>query len=92
MSGYLPPGCTQRECDEAQPGYWDEPDMDEPTELDLAYEDLAKAQALNADLLKALKDLLPLVENHQWGSRWPGRPHAQCDAAHVAIAKAEGQS
>lgn len=25
MSGNLPPGCTQRECDEAQPGYWDEP-------------------------------------------------------------------
>lgn len=25
MSGYLPPGCTQRECDEAQGGYWDEP-------------------------------------------------------------------
>ncbi len=25
MAGYLPPGCTQRECDEAQPGYWDEP-------------------------------------------------------------------
>ena len=25
MSGYLPPGCTQQECDEAQPGYWDEP-------------------------------------------------------------------
>lgn len=24
MSGYLPDGCTQRECDEAQPGYWDE--------------------------------------------------------------------
>lgn len=23
--GYLPPGCTQRECDEAQPGYWDPP-------------------------------------------------------------------
>jgi len=21
--GYLPPGCTQRECDMAQPGYWD---------------------------------------------------------------------
>jgi DnaJ-class molecular chaperone len=25
MSGYLPPGCTQQECDEAQPGYWDPP-------------------------------------------------------------------
>lgn len=25
MAGYLPPGCTQRECDEAQPGYWDPP-------------------------------------------------------------------
>jgi hypothetical protein len=25
MAGYLPDGCTQRECDEAQPGYWDEP-------------------------------------------------------------------
>jgi hypothetical protein len=23
--GYLPPGCTQQECDEAQPGYWDPP-------------------------------------------------------------------
>jgi hypothetical protein len=22
--GYLPPGCTQQQCDEAQPGYWDE--------------------------------------------------------------------
>ncbi len=25
MAGYLPDGCTQRECDEAQPGYWDVP-------------------------------------------------------------------
>jgi hypothetical protein len=25
MAGYLPPGCTQRKCDEAQPGYWDPP-------------------------------------------------------------------
>jgi DnaJ-class molecular chaperone len=23
--GYLPPGCTQLECDMAQPGYWDPP-------------------------------------------------------------------
>lgn len=30
MSGHLPPGCTQRECDEAQPGYYDEP-MDDDT-------------------------------------------------------------
>jgi len=29
---YLPPGCTQRECDEAQPGYWDEPEPDEAPE------------------------------------------------------------
>ena len=37
MSGYLPPGCTQRECDEAQPGYWDEPEdefEDEPDECE----------------------------------------------------------
>ncbi len=27
--GFLPPGCTQRECDVAQPGYWDE----EPEEV-----------------------------------------------------------
>lgn len=27
--GYLPPGCTQDECDRAQPGYWDEPEDDE---------------------------------------------------------------
>lgn len=25
MAGYLPPGCTQTECDQAQPGYWDPP-------------------------------------------------------------------
>lgn len=25
MAGNLPPGCTQQMCDEAQPGYWDEP-------------------------------------------------------------------
>ena len=25
--GYLPPGCTQKECDQAQPGYWDEPEL-----------------------------------------------------------------
>jgi len=31
MSGRLPPGCTQRMCDEAQPGYWDE----HPTEAEL---------------------------------------------------------
>lgn len=24
MAGYLPPGCTQTECDQAQPGYWDD--------------------------------------------------------------------
>lgn len=29
MAGNLPPGCTQRECDMAQPGYWDEPPEDE---------------------------------------------------------------
>ena len=29
MSGYLPPGCTQTECDQAQPGYWDD-DRDPP--------------------------------------------------------------
>lgn len=25
MSAYLPPWCTQRDCDMAQPGYWDAP-------------------------------------------------------------------
>jgi hypothetical protein len=30
MAGHLPPGCTQRECDMAQPGYWDEPHDEEP--------------------------------------------------------------
>lgn len=24
MAGNLPPGCTQTECDMAQPGYWDD--------------------------------------------------------------------
>ena len=28
MAGYLPDGCTQRECDEAQPGYWDPPQQE----------------------------------------------------------------
>lgn len=28
MAGYLPPGCTQRECDMAQPGYWDAPQQE----------------------------------------------------------------
>lgn len=28
MAGNLPPGCTQRECDEAQPGYWDSPEQE----------------------------------------------------------------
>ena len=32
MSGYLPPGCTQLECDMAQPGYWDEPEEEEAPE------------------------------------------------------------
>ena len=27
--GYLPPGCTQRMCDEAQPGYWDVPEYEQ---------------------------------------------------------------
>ena len=37
--GYLPPGCTQLECDMAQPGYWDEPkenEMPEPTQAQYA--------------------------------------------------------
>lgn len=29
MAGYLPPGCTQRECDMAQPGYWDDDSCDD---------------------------------------------------------------
>jgi len=27
--GYLPPGCTQQMCDEAAPGYWDEPEEED---------------------------------------------------------------
>lgn len=33
MSGHLPDGCTQRECDEACPGYWDDDEIDEAPEL-----------------------------------------------------------
>ncbi len=33
--GLLPPGCTQRECDMAQPGYWD--DEPEPREEEWGY-------------------------------------------------------
>lgn len=28
MGWNLPPGCTDRDIDEASPGYWDEPDTD----------------------------------------------------------------
>lgn len=35
MAGNLPPGCTQDECDRAQPGYWDdEPDYEPEPDYD----------------------------------------------------------
>ena len=34
MGGYLPPGCTQDECDQAQPGYWDDPEDGEDEEME----------------------------------------------------------
>ena len=52
MAGYLPPGCTQRECDEAQPGYWDEPNEPDPIE--------AENYALKKEI-ERLKLLLKLI-------------------------------
>lgn len=43
------------------------------------------------ELLAATRSLLAIVDRQPWGSRWPGRPHAQADAAQAAIAKAEGR-
>ena len=41
------------------------------------------------DLLAALKALAEIVDAAQWGKPWPGRPHAEMDAARSAIARAE---
>ena len=43
--GYLPPGCTQQMCDEAAPGYWDEPEADEPPERYDGDDDFRKSYA-----------------------------------------------
>lgn len=47
------------------------------------------AQQHGPELLAALKGLLEIVDQMKWGQPWPGRPHAQADAAVVAISKAE---
>jgi hypothetical protein len=50
--------------------------------------EIKRLRAINAELVAALKGLLRVVR----GSRWPGRPHAEADAALDAIAKAEAVS
>lgn len=41
-TGAYPPGCTQTECDQAQPGYWDEP-LSETDELESHIDALMQA-------------------------------------------------
>jgi hypothetical protein len=55
-------------------------------------DEIERLRAINAELVAALKGLLRVVHNQKWGSRWPGRPHAEADAALDAIAKAEAVS
>lgn len=40
-------------------------------------------------LLAALEALAMRVDAQPWGSVWPGRPHAEMDAARAAIAEAK---
>jgi len=58
-----------------------------PTETDIAD---ARLIAAAPDLLAALTELLKIVETQRWSQPWPGRPHAQAEAARAAIAKATG--
>jgi hypothetical protein len=53
---------------------------------------IVRAVNAHADLVAALKELARIVVAQAWGSTWPGRPHAQMDAARAAISKAEGRS
>lgn len=60
-------------------------------EIDVVTIAAAKREQLRAaapELAEALKALLAIVEAQQWGERWAGRPHAQCDAANAALRKA----
>jgi hypothetical protein len=56
------------------------------------YEANARLIAAAPELLQALKALLEIVEKTKWGQPWPGRPHAECDRARAAIAKATGET
>lgn len=44
---------------------------------------------LERELVAALKNLLAVCDAQRWGAAWPGRPHAQADAAERAISRAE---
>ena len=50
----------------------------------------ARLIASAPDLLAACKALLAIVEGAQWGRPWPGRPHAEANAARAAISRATG--
>jgi hypothetical protein len=58
-TGAYPAGCTQRDVDMAQPGYWDEPD-DERSENEILHE-----EAWNAWV-----DLMTDIENAEPGWAW----------------------
>lgn len=56
-------------------------------------ERIANAHLIAAapELLAALEGLLAEMDSYQYGKPWPGRPHAKCDAALRAIAKAKAR-
>ena len=68
-------------------------DMDATTQIDHPVmeanaEFIVRACNAHDDLLAALTKLKDFVASLQWGQKFPGRPHAEMDAAERAIAKA----
>ena len=56
MGWNLPPGVTDRMIDEQSPGYYDDQAV-EPTELDLAYEEIHRLRIERADLVRAIEGI-----------------------------------
>ena len=79
-TGAYPPGCTQADVDRAAPGYDDPPE--EPSELELVYEDLYQAQKslrmrkdARADLIDLLERVVEYMKNRADADCPPGRDY-----------------